>query len=85
MPTVQALPSGREPAIGGDGILNHLPRLFGVGEIDRRDASHRTAGAMYELDRLVVDINLDVAPDNQPPALFSSPLVRAELVRTSPS
>jgi choline dehydrogenase-like flavoprotein len=34
-------------AVGGRSILNHLPRLFGVGEIDRRDASHLTAGATY--------------------------------------
>ena len=36
-----------ERAVRGSGILNHLPRLFGVGEIDRRDASHLTAGATY--------------------------------------
>jgi hypothetical protein len=38
-----------EPAVGGNGILNHLARLVGVGEIDRRDASHLTVGTTYEL------------------------------------
>ena len=53
-----------DPAVGGHGILNHLLCLFRIGEIDRRDACHLTAGATYEFDRLVVGINIDVAPDN---------------------
>ena len=70
-----------EPAVGGHGILNHLPRLFGVGEIDRRDASHLTAGATYEFDRLVVGINLDVAPDNL--CAFSRKGLRRDATQTS--
>jgi hypothetical protein len=70
-----------DPAVGGHGILNHLPRLFGVGEIDRRDASHLTAGATYEFDCLVVGINVDVAPDNL--CTFSRKGLRRDATQTS--
>ena len=70
-----------EPAVGGRGILNHLPRLFGVGEIDRRDASHLAAGATHELERLVVGSNLDVAPDNL--CTFSRKGLRRDATQTS--
>jgi hypothetical protein len=53
-----------ESAVGDDGVLDELPHLVRVGEVDRRDARHLAARASYEFDGLFVGLGLDVTPDD---------------------